>query len=147
MPVDLEPFTPVNVLVEFATDSSPARLPRELRSLAVNFCTQRGILAGLIENLGSPLVRCCICHRLVSLDQTGITQEDWMTEDDETLNPYCRYGCGSVHQRLMKEEFGYEATTLYSEEYYLQPTIEKLPGVLEGRWGDLRRLARIIREL
>ena len=147
---DVEITEPVSAIVQFDSKLTPARFPRDLGRLAVEYCRRRGILAGIIENIGWPLVRCCLCRRLVSMEQTRITQEDCM-QDDEGLDftvsddgyftgeppwPYCNYGCSRAHQKWMVEEYGDDARSLYSEEYYLQSLFEELPGVLSGQWGD-----------
>ena len=85
------------------------------------------------------------------MDQTAISQNDWMMDDHDDPDvdvrsdwftgdppsPYCYYGCAKAHQKWMQEELGDDATGAYSEEYYLQPMIEALPGVLEGKWGNI----------
>ena len=133
IPGALGPADPVEILVDYASD--PARLPDELRRLAVEYCRRRGILAGVVANVGWPLVRCCLCKSLVTIDEAGITQEDCMTEDEENVAPYCNWGCACAHQNYMREVYGDAATGDWSTEYYIQPLIEQIPGVLEGRWG------------
>lgn len=151
VPPNLDLIEPVQILVPF--DPSPARFPADLRQLAVAYCRKREILAGLIENIGWPLVRCCLCESLVSMDCAAITQEDVMSDyedeeielsfdciDTEPPRPYCYYGCAKAHQRMMQEELGDEAAITFSTEYYLQPLMEQMPGVLENRWPGLRVL-------
>jgi hypothetical protein len=126
-----ETQTPVEVYIEYSPETNPARFPEEFRRLAVDYCTRRGILAGLIANAGWPLVRCCLCGRLVAFDQAGITQEDCMAEEDDPVAPYCEWGCARVHQESMRNELGDEAYGMWSTEYYIQPLLEQLP-----RGGD-----------
>jgi len=137
VPSALELVEPVRILVEFDPRTTPARHSQELRRFAVDYCTRRGILAGFIDNIGWPLVRCCLCRRLVSADQATITQEDCMADDctdpslvdddcdgfftGEPPLPYCTYGCARAHQAWMREEYGDDAT---STDYYLQPLID-----------------------
>jgi len=140
VPSALELVEPLKILVEFDPRTTPARYSQELRSLAVDYCVRRGILAGLIDNIGWPLVRCCLCRRLVSADQAAITQEDCMADDrndpssidddcdgffsGDPPSPYCNYGCGRAHQAWLREEYGENAT---SADYYLQPLIDVPP--------------------
>jgi hypothetical protein len=140
VPTELEFVAPVHILVEFNPRTTPARHPAEVRRAAVEYCRRRGILAGLIDTIGWPLVRCCLCHRLVSADQARISQEDCMVDDHndpaivendcdgyfsgDTPLPYCNYGCARAHQAWMQKEYGDDATGTYSTDYYLQPLID-----------------------
>ncbi len=129
VPSELAQLQPVIVLVESSSQTArPHQLPEGLRQAAMEYCRERGILAGIL-NGAWPLVRCCLCESLVAIDYSSITQEDCMTDAYETVRPYCYWGCATAHQAWMRKEYGDDA---YESDYYLQPTIEQVPGVEPG---------------
>ena len=131
IPSDLAEIQPIEILIEFGSKWKPNDRPANDKKHVREALEKRGMLSGIIANIGWPLVRCSLCQRLVPVDYLTTPQDEFTTEDNEPVRVYCLYGCSQAYQAFLKdqEKKGMFSLVLDSELYYLQPLLELIGGV------------------